>query len=207
MIRYNTTLGTFEGYKAGSWGAIGGGATGGGADDVFYENGQISQETEYDHGVRNGTYKQWYQTGNPKILALYKKGELVNNKYIEYDEGRLGALVYNENFNAHKNAWVINGDGHVSQITRDNKISLSLNKDISVNRTNYISLDQNSSYSIESIVHKKSGKGTEAYGILFGFKDWSNYYSFLISEYGSYTIVGEFEGVKIKLSDWKASSA
>jgi len=40
MIRYNTTLGTFEGYKAGSWGAIGGGATGGGADDVFYENGQ-----------------------------------------------------------------------------------------------------------------------------------------------------------------------
>lgn len=40
MIRYNTTLGTFEGYKAGSWGAIGGGATGGGSDDVFYENGQ-----------------------------------------------------------------------------------------------------------------------------------------------------------------------
>lgn len=40
MIRYNSTLSTFEGYKAGSWGAIGGGATGGGADDVFYENGQ-----------------------------------------------------------------------------------------------------------------------------------------------------------------------
>jgi len=42
MIRYNTTLGTFEGYKAGAWGAIGGGATGGvgSTDDVFYENGQ-----------------------------------------------------------------------------------------------------------------------------------------------------------------------
>ena len=40
MIRYNTTLTQFEGYKAGNWGAIGGGATGGGADDVFYENGQ-----------------------------------------------------------------------------------------------------------------------------------------------------------------------
>ena len=38
MIRYNTTLNTFEGYKAGSWGAIGGGATGGGSDDAFYEN-------------------------------------------------------------------------------------------------------------------------------------------------------------------------
>lgn len=40
MIRYNTTLTTFEGYKNGAWGAIGGGATGGGSDDVFYENGQ-----------------------------------------------------------------------------------------------------------------------------------------------------------------------
>jgi len=40
MIRYNTSLSTFEGYKAGAWGAIGGGATGGGSDDVFYENGQ-----------------------------------------------------------------------------------------------------------------------------------------------------------------------
>ena len=40
MVRYNTTLSTFEGYKAGAWGAIGGGATGDGSDDVFYENGQ-----------------------------------------------------------------------------------------------------------------------------------------------------------------------
>ena len=40
MIRYNTTLNTFEGYKSAAWGAIGGGATGGGSDDVFYENGQ-----------------------------------------------------------------------------------------------------------------------------------------------------------------------
>jgi hypothetical protein len=46
MIRYNTTLNTFEGYKNGAWGAIGGGATGGGSDDVFHENGQ-SVTTNY----------------------------------------------------------------------------------------------------------------------------------------------------------------
>lgn len=39
MIRYNTTLATFEGYKNGAWGAIGGGATGGGSDEVFLQNG------------------------------------------------------------------------------------------------------------------------------------------------------------------------
>src|SRR5690606_8928330 len=64
---------------------------------------------------------------------------------------------------------------------------------------------QNSSYSIESIIHKKSGKGIEGYGLLFGFKDWNNYYQFLISEQGSYIILGKFEGVTIKLSEWTKS--
>ena len=39
MIRYNTTLSYFEGYGT-AWGKIGGGATGGGSDDIFFENGQ-----------------------------------------------------------------------------------------------------------------------------------------------------------------------
>jgi hypothetical protein len=39
MIRYNSDIGKFEGYTT-TWGSIGGGATGSGGDDVFYENGQ-----------------------------------------------------------------------------------------------------------------------------------------------------------------------
>lgn len=38
MIRFNTDLTTFEGYNGTAWGSIGGGATGGGADQVFLEN-------------------------------------------------------------------------------------------------------------------------------------------------------------------------
>jgi hypothetical protein len=38
MIRYNTSTSGFEGYAAGAWGSIGGGATGAGGDQVFYEN-------------------------------------------------------------------------------------------------------------------------------------------------------------------------
>jgi len=42
MFRYNSTDNAFEGYANGAWGAIGGagGATGGGTDQIFYENGQ-----------------------------------------------------------------------------------------------------------------------------------------------------------------------
>jgi hypothetical protein len=39
MIRYNTSLGLFEGYGS-AWGTIGGGAVGGGSDRVFMENDQ-----------------------------------------------------------------------------------------------------------------------------------------------------------------------
>ena len=38
-MRYNTDYNTFEGYSNGVWGQLGGGATGGGNDQVFVENG------------------------------------------------------------------------------------------------------------------------------------------------------------------------
>lgn len=40
FIRFNSDLGKYEGHNGSAWSSIGGGATGGGSDDVFYENGQ-----------------------------------------------------------------------------------------------------------------------------------------------------------------------
>lgn len=40
MIRFNSTLGQYEGHNGSTWSSIGGGATGGGSDAVFIENGQ-----------------------------------------------------------------------------------------------------------------------------------------------------------------------
>jgi hypothetical protein len=37
-MRYNTTISSFEGHNGTSWGSIGGGAKGGGANQVFFEN-------------------------------------------------------------------------------------------------------------------------------------------------------------------------
>ena len=45
-VRYNSTLNQFEGYAGGAWGSIGGGATGGGGDQVFVENG-VTVTTSY----------------------------------------------------------------------------------------------------------------------------------------------------------------
>jgi hypothetical protein len=45
-IRYNTDTSQFEGYQGGAWGQLGGGATGGGGDEVFVENG-VTVTTNY----------------------------------------------------------------------------------------------------------------------------------------------------------------
>lgn len=39
-FRFNTTNTKFEGYNGSAWGSVGGGATGGGNDEVFVENSQ-----------------------------------------------------------------------------------------------------------------------------------------------------------------------
>ena len=39
-FRFNSSLSKFEGYNGSAWGPVGGGATGGGSDDIFIENGQ-----------------------------------------------------------------------------------------------------------------------------------------------------------------------
>jgi hypothetical protein len=38
FFRFNSSTTQFEGYNGSLWGAVGGGATGGGGDQVFYEN-------------------------------------------------------------------------------------------------------------------------------------------------------------------------
>jgi len=178
-----------------------------GKNTFYYDNGQMAQEINYSLGVYDGLYQQWYKTGKLKISAFYETGRLVENKYIEYDENGLGALVYNENFRINKEQWERKFQDNISRITEDGNLSLYLNTDNLTSRFNYITLDQKSSFSIESVIQKKSGKGNEGYGLIFGFKDWNNYYQFLISEYGSYIILGEFEGVNIKICQWTKSNA
>lgn len=44
-FRFNTQLSQFEGYNGIAWGAVGGGATGGSGDQLFYENDQFANNS------------------------------------------------------------------------------------------------------------------------------------------------------------------
>ncbi|MDC1305809.1 trypsin-like peptidase domain-containing protein [Saprospiraceae bacterium] len=176
-----------------------------GLDITYFDNGNKASEIYYTHGVLNGQYNSYYKTGKPKITALYELDRLVDNRYIEYDENGLGAIVYNENFTRNQDKWEANFEGSKSQINEDNQLEFLVTSENTTSRFNYISLNQNSDYSIESIVQKKNGKDNNGYGLLFGFKDWDNYYQFLISGNGSYMISRKFEGIKMDIAEWTSS--
>jgi hypothetical protein len=56
-LRFNSTLSRFEGYNGTAWGSIGGGATGGGTDQMFYLNGQtVTTDYSIPSGQNAGTF-------------------------------------------------------------------------------------------------------------------------------------------------------
>jgi len=57
MLRFNTTTVAFEGYNGTAWGSIGGGATGGSTDQIFYLNGQtVTADYSIPSSYNAGTF-------------------------------------------------------------------------------------------------------------------------------------------------------
>jgi len=73
QLRYNTTLGKFEGYNGTVWSSVGGGATGGGADTVFYENTR-TVTTNYTLSSSNNAHSVGPITINSGITVTIPSG-------------------------------------------------------------------------------------------------------------------------------------
>jgi hypothetical protein len=73
QLRYNTTLGKFEGYNGTAWSSVGGGATGGGADTVFYEN-TLTVTTNYTLSASNNAHSVGPITVNSGITVTIPSG-------------------------------------------------------------------------------------------------------------------------------------
>lgn len=161
----------------------------------YYESGQIYSITNYSMGVKDGEYYQYYPTGKLHNYAIYDKGKLVDNKYVELDENGRGSLVYNEHFYQHTSDWEISGKNHSSNITEEGVLLVSSDNQYQYKRSVYIPFDQNSDYVIEAKISNLKGNKNAQYGLIFGYKDWDNYYRFIINGTGQFYVDGKYEGV------------
>lgn len=73
MIRYNSTLGRYEGYQNSVWSGLGGGATGGGNDQVFVEN-QMVVTTDYTIPVGKSASSVGPITINDSVVVTISDG-------------------------------------------------------------------------------------------------------------------------------------
>ena len=73
-MRYNTTTNQFEGYQGGAWGQLGGGATGGGSDEVFVENG-VTVTTNYTLSTNKNAESVGPITVNSGIAVTIPSGQ------------------------------------------------------------------------------------------------------------------------------------
>lgn len=179
-----------------------------GKNTFWYENGQKEKELNYDHGRLDGYYYMWYKSGNLAIKAFYEKGELADDRYLEFDENGIGSTVYKERFAKNKNSWEVKLDGSESNIdVQKNFVYLKNKENKTTSRFNYISFNQTNDYSIETIIDRRDIDKNSGTGLLFGFKDWDNYYQFLISGNGSYYISGRFQGINISIRNWTPTNA
>lgn len=72
-LRFNTTLGKPEVYNGSAWGSVGGGATGGAADEIFIENGQ-TVTTNYSIGASRNAMTTGPVTVNSGITVTVPTG-------------------------------------------------------------------------------------------------------------------------------------
>lgn len=74
-IRYNTDTDSYEGYKEGNWLPLGGGATGGGTNDIFYEN-SITVTTDYTITTNKNAMSAGPITVNSGITVTIPSGSV-----------------------------------------------------------------------------------------------------------------------------------
>ena len=72
-FRFNTTTNSFEGYSNSAWGAVGGGATGGGSDQVFIENDQ-TVTTNYTISTNKNAVSAGTLTVNSGVTVTVPSG-------------------------------------------------------------------------------------------------------------------------------------
>ena len=175
----------------------------------YYDNGQVEIIADFLNGVLHGEYYQYYKTGKLHRYYLFENGETVDGKYVELDENGTGYIVYNEYFGNHPESWVINGGDNTSSFGSYG-MSVTLNHQSPkswVKRSCYIPFDQSQDYMISTTVNAAAGNKNAQYGLIFGFKDWENYYCFVISNEGKFAVFGKYEGVGQWLRNWSYTNA
>ena len=140
-----------------------------GLSTLYYESGKVEQEFNFTNGVPDKFHREYDITGH--------------SEQVFTDAFHNGTNNYN---------WPLNtNERHECKILPDSGLSMTTLSDKGVAQAINIPIQANNDYSIEATVDFRNGAGDLWHGIIWGFKDWDNYYFYYINANGYYKI-GQF---------------
>ena len=182
-----------------------------GLTTFWNEKGKKTSEENYSNGKSVGSWIHFYENGEIYRKYNYLSEDLLDIKYIECDEFGSCQNVFSENFASAENlySWplVSNKKEYKSEIISEKGILMKTNTELGFSQTIHIPLNLTDKFSIETIVDFKSGEKDKGHGLIWGFKDWNNYFYFVISANGQYRYGAMTEGINIELKEWTRSKA
>ena len=179
-----------------------------GITTFWYENGNKSAEREYKLGVLNGKYENYYENNKLKFRAEYKNGKLVDKWALDCDEFEKCQKLFYDFFTTGEDdyGWdPADKDDYKSEIIAKEGMLMQTKTDNGYAQWIHLPINIANNFSIETIINFKGGDKNNAHGLIYGFKDWNNYYYFYISANGFYKIGARTDGINLEYSKWTQS--
>ncbi|MGY5850126.1 trypsin-like peptidase domain-containing protein [Salegentibacter sp. F14] len=175
---------------------------------TYFENGNLKTEAQYKNGEYHGDYNLYYESGKLYRNFSFSNGVMNGKFFTECDEFENCQKVFYDTFYTaeNENGWNLNTSGkeYNSRIIEGSGLKMT-SSGTTFQQTVNVPLSLSENFSIETIVDFKSGDKNNSHGLLWGFKDWDNYYYFTITATGYFRIGGETKGINLELADWTES--
>ena len=171
----------------------------------YYKKGQRKTVRNFDEkGVENGISYFYYESGKLWKEIEYRNGKMVDNRYNEYNESGQANRIFQESFDNNSNDWDLFSSEKSSASIEDGQLVLSSHTNEGTSR--YISFySESEDYILEAFIDIEDLKYGDKTGLIYGFKDWSNFNFYLITQ-SSFYIGTVYEGVKSIRSEGMYSS-
>jgi S1-C subfamily serine protease len=175
----------------------------------WWENGNKKSQASYKNRLNDGEYSAYYENGKLRYKALYQSGILIDKWVMECDEFDRCQKVFVDKFDQKEN-WTywkyLKESDSYSQIIEGQGLLLETRRGLANFAWMNLPIDINENFSIETELEFKSGDTKTAYGIIWGLKDWDNYYYFYISANGQYCLGGKSDGLLVEFSKWSKTA-
>lgn len=166
----------------------------------YYKNGRKKLVRNYsDTGVLNGMSTHFFDSGNIQREEVYENGFLKDGVCSEYDESGAYSKVFRDDFTDNRFDWDVYTD--TESISKVEGGSLYIKSLTASGSARMISIPQEFlTFSVEALIDLGKQSASRKAGIIFGFKDWDNYWYFMVSR-EKYYIGYVFEGLSNVFAD------